>query len=223
MFLLLRGHRGSSPRVRGTCCLHRSFAACKGLIPAGAGNMWRVKLWPLRGRAHPRGCGEHGSSKFSTAPLLGSSPRVRGTFTVRCDAGQAHGLIPAGAGNMLLLSLRRRQRGAHPRGCGEHLNRRMGTGVSPGSSPRVRGTYPGTSFRACSLGLIPAGAGNMHLIEAEGEPTGAHPRGCGEHRIIPLTEHKDWGSSPRVRGTFRSVRGRVAREGLIPAGAGNMI
>ena len=73
----------------------------------------------------------------------------------------AAGLIPAGAGNILLqiaLSVGIR---AHPRGCGEHI---VTFGVvirNPGSSPRVRGTCYQYLNQVRPVGLIPAGAGNI--------------------------------------------------------------
>ena len=91
-----------------------------------------------------------------------------------------------------------------------------------GSSPRVRGTCVSPNNLAALWGLIPAGAGNIASDDAAVRIERAHPRGCGEHRIIPLTEHRDWGSSPRVRGTYFGHLEDLHDEGLIPAGAGNI-
>ena len=52
-------------------------------------------------RAHPRGCGEHVLPKNRLSVFLGSSPRVRGTFTCSGLAHEGSRLIPAGAGNIL--------------------------------------------------------------------------------------------------------------------------
>jgi len=70
---------GSSPRVRGT--LGGGGGAHGGLrfIPACAGNAairWRGSP---SGSVHPRVCGERWWTASVSAPLLGSSPRVRGT------------------------------------------------------------------------------------------------------------------------------------------------
>ena len=51
--------QGSSPRVRGTSinpCIQDFFG---GLIPAGAGNITKVRVLAETRVAHPRGCGEH--------------------------------------------------------------------------------------------------------------------------------------------------------------------
>ena len=71
-----------------------------GLIPAGAGNIPVLGLGGFRGRAHPRGCGEHGVCSVIWMSLMGSSPRVRGTCKIASRIRVLTGLIPAGAGNM---------------------------------------------------------------------------------------------------------------------------
>ena len=48
-----------------------------------------------------------------------------------------------------------------------------------------------------------------------------HPRGCGERVVIPTALLSTIGSSPRVRGTARSVRVVRSAVRFIPAGAGN--
>ena len=73
-----------------------------------------------------------------------------------------------------------------------------------------------------AIGLIPAGAGNMRQEKQTMSSHRAHPRGCGEHRDSRVPRYRRLGSSPRVRGTSRSMERAVIRYGLIPAGAGNM-
>ena len=53
------------------------------------------------------------------------------------------------------------------------------------------------------------------------EPTGDHPRVCGEHRASPRSRGRRAGSSPRMRGTPRDARRRYRGTGIIPAYAGN--
>ena len=71
--------QGSSPRMRGT---HGNICASwydQGIIPAYAGNT-ATGEYPLAGtRDHPRVCGEHPNAIIVIAPMLGSSPRMRGT------------------------------------------------------------------------------------------------------------------------------------------------
>ena len=132
-----------------------------GLIPAGAGNIPVLGLGGFRGRAHPRGCGEHGVCSVIWMSLMGSSPRVRGTFRNLGEFVPVLGLIPAGAGNMSCTSQQNQSCWAHPRGCGEHHDLRRRRNTRPGSSPRVRGTFPLGNLTRLIAGLIPAGAGNI--------------------------------------------------------------
>ena len=70
-----------------------------GIIPAHAGNTWRVRYDCHLRRDHPRACGEH--QRFSDFPnsLQGSSPRMRGTLRLHEDGSASLGIIPAHAGN----------------------------------------------------------------------------------------------------------------------------
>ncbi len=71
------------------------------------------------------------------------------------------------------------------------------------------------------LGIIPACAGNT---PKHGEPSVRrrdHPRVCGEHPLCSIAWHPQAGSSPRVRGTLRSMRSWFCRSRIIPACAGN--
>ena len=91
--------RGSSPHVRGTLGGSWSVGPLPGIIPACAGNTYRG-CWrrPLP-QDHPRMCGEHFADPESSPRWLGSSPHVRGTLVYRKEVEQAHGIIPACAGN----------------------------------------------------------------------------------------------------------------------------
>ena len=173
---------GSSPRVRGTFSLYRVLSVFLGLIPAGAGNM-RMKIITNGGsRAHPRGCGEHEEGMPGVCLPGGSSPRVRGTCSTRNVERSSRGLIPAGAGNILVIAT-------------DPITRM-------GSSPRVRGTFRVIQNTNHHRGLIPAGAGNMSRNIDPYDLNGAHPRGCGEHPSASRSRNAKTGSSPRVRGTY---------------------
>ena len=162
--------------------------ALVGLIPAGAGNIVLFRLPSIGIGAHPRGCGEHQYSEYPRGRTLGSSPRVRGTYSLFDRETVRAGLIPAGAGNMSSPQGMEVVRGAHPRGCGEHWRVTTYASVPLGSSPRVRGTFSPVEGCTHFEGLIPAGAGNICCMSEHGGRTGAHPRGCGEHhsrRAVP--------------------------------------
>ena len=213
---------GSSPRVRGTCYRGSFPPPGGGLIPAGAGNMLPRTVNLSSGWAHPRGCGEHVCSREGTFTVLGSSPRVRGTFSFYLGEVALQGLIPAGAGNIKFTFQGFGGDRAHPRGCGEHGSPGVSVSSLAGSSPRVRGTCARHITPIAGCGLIPAGAGNIPYVLRTAGPRRAHPRGCGEHGIMMFVSVIQAGSSPRVRGTCGDGTYYLPSGGLIPAGAGNI-
>ena len=146
--------------MRGTLHLLASPSSSMGIIPACAGNtLWRRTRTSSSGD-HPRVCGEHKNAVPEMTDPRGSSPRVRGTHG-RCRWCCEHsGIIPACAGNTDLADFAECSAEDHPRVCGEHSVSATYWWVSPGSSPRVRGTHHTTNFRCTTQGIIPACAGN---------------------------------------------------------------
>ena len=49
----------------------------------------------------------------------------------------------------------------------------------------------------------------------------AHPHVCGEHKLYLTDEGFEEGSSPRMRGTPKTIQGMATDTGLIPTYAGN--
>ena len=70
---------GSSPRVRGTVDLGKSWTLDSRFIPACAGNRPSVDAKVISASVHPRVCGEQATRQLSAYGASGSSPRVRGT------------------------------------------------------------------------------------------------------------------------------------------------
>ena len=89
-----------------------------------------------------------------------------------------------------------------------------------GSSPRVRGKRLAAPTNFQSTGLIPACAGKTVGAGGEFLLVGAHPRVCGENRMLLPAQCQARGSSPRVRGKPSQERREVTRTRLIPACAG---
>ena len=176
--------RGSSPRVRG----RRTRGRCR----------------PGRGRAHPRGCGADTTAFTSHGAAAGSSPRVRGRLSLQISQLLLIRLIPAGAGQTVLIGVYEMSSRAHPRGCGADCGARASPVTHMGSSPRVRGRLGRNQSGKDEIGLIPAGAGQTPcLVRCRTSPR-AHPRGCGADTMTSRAGAWWWGSSPRVRG--RRVR-----------------
>ena len=212
---------GSSPRLRGTPHLAAHRRLNHGIIPALAGNTTWSRCRTAPTRDHPRACGEH---QFRDAPLvhtLGSSPRLRGTPTISTRLNIGIRIIPALAGNTTTVTASRPIRWDHPRACGEHGFAEFVDGLRGGSSPRLRGTRPGSEHVRAGSGIIPALAGNTLLPRLFSPCPRDHPRACGEHVHTIVVRVAVRGSSPRLRGTRQATHEKTTPWGIIPALAGN--
>ena len=93
---------GSSPQVRGRFASSVFDTGHIGLIPAGAGQIdGAIRSNPARG-AHPRRCGADPRASCRKSVIFGSSPQVRGRCGIMRAPLRVVGLIPAGAGQMLV-------------------------------------------------------------------------------------------------------------------------
>ena len=129
--------------------------------------------------------------------------------------------IPACAGNGSRHSMSPGDAAVHPRVCGERDSATGKWSYPSGSSPRVRGTVVFDNLRHLFDRFIPACAGNggSGPSMARGRPV--HPRVCGERPRPTSPDHRDRGSSPRVRGTAAYAPLYRASKRFIPACAGN--
>ncbi len=212
---------GSSPRVRGTRAPRTGRNARPRFIPACAGN---ADTCPSAARitpVHPRVCGERRNSFGPVLTRRGSSPRVRGTRHRHSPIREHERFIPACAGNATPFAPSCTPAAVHPRVCGERTPAGYINQISPGSSPRVRGTPPDCVFLYFRARFIPACAGNARSSTITTGPASVHPRVCGERKSGGRIRADQRGSSPRVRGTpeFEILDARPVR--FIPACAGN--
>ena len=109
----------------------------------------------------------------------------------------------------------------HPRVCGEHCLSMTTSRAGCGSSPRLRGTLRLNLHCAIVVRFIPASAGNTNTALAHWHCVAVHPRVCGEHFEHGYNLAKDYGSSPRLRGTLQRLQPGDAGRRFIPASAGN--
>ena len=151
---------GSSPLVRGAP--ERSMAVMQdaGIIPACAGSTSTCRPSRPRPRDHPRLCGEHALTGWTTEARSGSSPLVRGARGDDGERQHRQGIIPACAGSTiyhasLILCTR-----DHPRLCGEHKSHDRRARAWAGSSPLVRGAQHDVVRHRDDVGIIPACAGS---------------------------------------------------------------
>ena len=212
---------GSSPRMRGTHTGRLEFAQYVGIIPAYAGNTVGAGDCCGEPGDHPRVCGEHKWLSAVPSALAGSSPRMRGTHPDGTADHLRRGIIPAYAGNTKRANPFSNKVRDHPRVCGEHTLQEVIDWCEQGSSPRMRGTRELHGRRTVRHGIIPAYAGNTLAPDLRVRVIGDHPRVCGEHQSERIRLHVGQGSSPRMRGTRRTVLLGTRVSGIIPAYAGN--
>ena len=152
---------------------------------------------------------------------LGSSPRMRGTRSGSDATIASSRIIPAHAGNSDPTERSASCSTDHPRACGELPRMRLTLSTLAGSSPRMRGTRIPRLQGLASRRIIPAHAGNSASSRRATGDQPDHPRACGELECDIWVEQAVTGSSPRMRGTRRTVRRQVGFDRIIPAHAGN--
>ncbi len=150
----------------------------------------------------------------------GSSPRVRGKHGLGKPVTLPRRIIPARAGQTMLLHRGSCNSPDHPRACGANREEARVAGRLHGSAPRVRGKL--RCSRACAIRarIIPARAGQTPINPAYSSTSSDHPRACGANWFMWIRQYPPSGSSPRVRGkqTVPIHSGHVPR--IIPARAG---
>ena len=151
--------QGSSPRMRGKRSLSHADTGIPGLIPAHAGKTKDQDPIALLDGAHPRACGENLRAATVNDWTDGSSPRMRGKRSSRLQRESRVGLIPAHAGKTRRPHTLQATRRAHPRACGENVDRAAIRAEKAGSSPRMRGKLGQDLPAAVKTRLIPAHAG----------------------------------------------------------------
>ena len=146
---------------------------------------------------------------------------MRGAREYKPYCSQINGIIPADAGSTRPLKCRSQTVQDHPRGCGEHRVFKVLARLTLGSSPRMRGAL-------CSLlgpipypRIIPADAGSTDWVKSRIGKYEDHPRGCGEHTVLPDAKQLKEGSSPRMRGARGQRFCAGCKKRIIPADAGS--
>ena len=218
---LINAARGSSPRGRGTPLIDQQPYATLRFIPAWAGN---TAPRPARGcpsAVHPRVGGEHRARRGGIMPACGSSPRGRGTHSPTPWWPPLYRFIPAWAGNTARIVSLAADIAVHPRVGGEHPRTTPRASISPGSSPRGRGTQRLRVGGGVPARFIPAWAGNTNIAICNTRHRAVHPRVGGEHLTPTHLTSAASGSSPRGRGTRVDALLFEDCARFIPAWAGN--
>ncbi len=191
---------GSSPRMWGTRRQLADGALNLRFIPTHVGNTGKPHLRLLRSPVHPHACGEHGIANSRHDGDSGSSPRMWGT---RVEAARA--LASAAV---------------HPHACGEHCPLSGSMKSIPGSSPRMWGTLRPVCADTDLRRFIPTHVGNTTGVTACARCNAVHPHACGEHPCPPQMIQAGTGSSPRMWGTPRTLKGAISAGTVHPHACG---
>ena len=130
---------GSPPRVRGKGPCHHPVIFVDRITPAYAGKRASASPAPSVPWDHPRVYGEKLARLYSSVPVPGSPPRVRGKATNAGSSGRAAGITPAYAGKSCRAVRSRWRARDHPRVCGEKQGQKDSIINQLGSPPRVQG------------------------------------------------------------------------------------
>ena len=152
--------------------------------------------------------------------LNGSSPRMRGKRGDGSSSRRAGRIIPAHAGQTWFKAGDAINSPDHPRACGANKNDARSSLPLAGSSPRMRGKQVYPAQPDGSQRIIPAHAGQTSSKPANSPPSADHPRACGANVKSPSIFTFLLGSSPRMRGKPLTIGGKLQRERIIPAHAG---
>ena len=171
---------GSPPRVRGKAVQLAKWQRPAGITPACAGKRLSSIYSNLKGKDHPRVCGEKSMHREPHKMKRGSPPRVRGKENKTNIDRTLAGITPACAGKRTTNRSGALKHWDHPRVCGEKKETMKNSPDYMGSPPRVRGKdrQPKTTKRPS--GITPACAGKRLLRNCSPLQFGDHPRVCGE-------------------------------------------
>ena len=130
------------------------------IIPALAGNTVNIPPRGVKHRDHPRSRGEYTDAELVGEGVYGSSPLSRGILPCAAWATLADGIIPALAGNTVMVFPFVCPRPDHPRSRGEYHIEAHSEDDQYGSSPLSRGIRTQHPRGLRLRRIIPALAGN---------------------------------------------------------------
>ena len=192
------------------------------IIPANTGRIVPGADFADAHRDHPREYGENYGGLDMAAQAVGSSPRIRGEWCENPPLEGQSGIIPANTGRIFVRRVSSAPDTDHPREYGENDISAGFVAGGTGSSPRIRGEYMADQNPVYTGGIIPANTGRISPKSSATILTRDHPREYGENLKCGLSFSVTGGSSPRIRGEYRSPRHGGRDRGIIPANTGRM-
>ena len=153
-------------------------------------------------------------------PVIGLSPRVRGSHHRGRPRLEQRGSIPACAGEPAALDGVSAKAAVYPRVCGGAADVYGAVATQTGLSPRVRGSRDATRRGGERAGSIPACAGEPRPSAVRTRWARVYPRVCGGANVGLFIPETGDGLSPRVRGSPLSIPRSKKQARSIPACAG---
>ena len=186
--------------MRGKLLYRRTPIQILRIIPARAGQTHPDASAVQRAADHPRACGANALQQSGMVANSGSSPRVRGKRDAKRVEIRFLRIIPARAGQTVVMVPVLALTPDHPRACGANEGADGSGELAYGSSPRVRGKRAQCGERLSGGGIIPARAGQTTARAYPASTRPDHPRACGANSVLSASDSAHSGSSPRVRG-----------------------
>ena len=165
-------------------------------------------------------CGEKLARLYSSVPVPGSPPRMRGKVLLRGISLRCSRITPACVGKSIRPSSMASVPWDHPRVCGEKVVFPLFRSFRLGLPPRMRGKAERAAAAANRRRITPAHAGKSTLVNSTTKPQRDHPRLCGEKAAYFRAECVPRGSPPRVRGKVLCLQSGNVIVGITPAYAG---
>ena len=196
---------------------------CGRITPAHAGTRMRTMSYTMRGKDHPRTCGDKGSDRRGLSVPPGSPPHMRGQVCSSSWRSAMRRITPAHAGTRTANYRQFTDIKDHPRTCGDKSLLCMGIIVLLGSPPHMRGQAIIEILSLSRNRITPAHAGTSFLPLPPRCSWWDHPRACGDKVTEFLSLLGDIGSPPRMRGQVLTTLWRAIRLRITPAHAGTSI
>ena len=212
--------QGLSPRGRGNRSRPDRRRGDGGSIPARAGEPSPASPAAPALRVYPRAGGGTKATAKEVECFWGLSPRGRGNLATTASAASSIGSIPARAGEPPFFCPHFLESRVYPRAGGGTPPGFSGPSSKPGLSPRGRGNRADRIAARPRVGSIPARAGEPTSSWCRSPPARVYPRAGGGTEVGNALFGDLAGLSPRGRGNHAQGQDHGARDGSIPARAG---
>src|SRR6266568_4399002 len=160
------------------------------------------------------------TARFMSEPPWGRSPRARGSHAGQRALHIPDGSIPACAGEPRTKPPPPSLRRVDPRVRGGAIARIRALAFARGRSPRARGSLRDRNDRGSARGSIPACAGEPWTRWTRRPAPPVDPRVRGGASCVRYGRTREYGRSPRARGSQNGGGGQRLTLGSIPACAG---